>query len=100
MRVERFDKFNRRKNLLLAEFVRFGNDNRVRLFDLIVVKLAEVFKIHFAFSAVDNRCDDVDFERFFNLFYRLDYIGKFTDARRLDYDSVRAELLDDFLHRF
>ena len=38
--------------------------------------------------------NDIDFKRLLDFFDRLDYIGKFTDARRLDYNSVRREFID------
>ena len=100
VRIKRLYKFDSRQNLIVRKFIGFGNNDSISLFDLIVVKLAEVLVVHFAFAAVNYGCYDIYLQRLVHFLDSLNYIGKFTHARRFYYNSVGSVILYKFFHRF
>ena len=75
------------------------NDRR-RIFNLIVEKFAKVFHIHLAAVSVNNCCKAVELH--FVILHRLNRtnnIAELADARRLNDDSVRGILINYLCER-
>ena len=84
--------FHRLLKFCLADFVGFAYNNGIGLFDLVDIKLAEVFHIHTHLTAVGNGSDNVKLQICLNLFNGLYDIGKFTNTAWLDNNSFRLKL--------
>ena len=70
--------------------VGMGENNCRSILYLVIEKLAEVLHIHLALAGINNNRITVEFSSFgFNALNCADNVGKFTNTRRLDYNSVR-----------
>ena len=74
-----------------------AQDNSSCTLNLVLEKLAEISKIHFAFHNVDYGCCGVQGYAcfFFHTVYGFDDVGKFTYAGWLDDDTIRVIFGDD-----
>ena len=65
-----------------------------RMSDLIIVKLAEIFGVNFALGSVNNGCKAIQLYIIgFHLLCGTNHIAEFTDAGRLDQNTVGSKLL-------
>ena len=84
--------------LLLAQTVGAGEDDRARVLDLVVEELAEVLHVDAALVRVDNGGKAVELEVIgLHALHGADNVGQLADAGGLDEDAVRAELLEHLL---
>ncbi len=86
---------NGRVQLCLRDGIRAGEDDRPCGFDLIVVKLAEVFHIHLDLARIHDRDGKAQRNIFVrDLFHGGLYIGELAHAGRLNDDAVGMILFD------
>src|SRR5699024_2118892 len=82
-------------------FARTAENNRFGIFDLIEIKFAEIFGIHFAFFRVGYSDKAVEGDRDVLLCAAdgADNVGKLAYAGRLDENAVGRKLLRDTAER-
>ncbi len=86
--------------LVFSDTVGTRKDDSGRIFYLIAVKFRKVLHIHLALACVDHRAKSRDRKIVtVRVFDCLDNVGKLTDARRLDNDSVGRKFLFDLRKR-
>ena len=86
--------------LLLGKLLRAAENDCFRALYLIFVELAEVLHIHLDFRRVSYSCCAVELDFIAaDIKHCLDNIGKLSYTRRLDENSVGAELLENLRQR-
>ena len=96
-----FEHCHRRSKLVFRRFIRMRKNDTTCIFYLIVEKFAEILHIHLAFRRVYNRTECVEYAAVnICVFYCLDNVAKFADARRLDDDPIGGIFRRHLLKRF
>ena len=84
--------------LFLGKLLGTAENDGLCAFDLVLVELAEILHIHFDLGCIGNSSIAVEADlSAINIHHSLDDIGKLANARGLDKDTVRAELLQHLL---
>ncbi len=78
-----------------------AQNNGAGVLHLIVKKFTEIFHVHFAFLCINHRGKAVQLNpvAVCNALHRLDDIGKFADAGRLDNNAIRGKTLQHLSQR-
>ena len=98
MIVDSADQVDGGIQLVLCDVACSRQDDGAGVLDLILVELLKVLQVDLALAGVDDGNGAADFGAL-DLLDRCNDIGEFADAGGLDEDTVRGELLDDFLQR-
>ena len=84
--------------LLIGHLSRMAEHDAACILKLIVKKLSKVLHVHFAFVSVNNGGESVkNCALGVRIFYRLNYVGKLANARRLDKDTVGGVFANNLL---
>ena len=96
--VDLADQLDRGVELALSDVAGTGQDDSAGILDLILVELLEVLEVDLALAGVDDGYCTADLGAL-DLLDSSHYVRKLADAGGLDEDTVRRELVDDFLQR-
>ena len=104
LRILRPDEIQTGPEFVFGYLSRAAQDDRTRVFDLVVVKFAEIFHIHLTFCGVRYRHKTVQPDRilwkpFLHAAHGLDHIRKFPHAGRLNDNAVGRIFLQHFTER-
>ena len=94
---------NRSCQFLLRELLSTAHHNRTSVYNLVLVKLTEVFQIDFTLRCIGNGHGTHQLHRgdfLHDTFHRFYHIAQLTHARRLNDNTVGTELLHHFLQSF
>ena len=85
-------------DLLISHLSCVAKHDATCILNLIVKKLAKVLHVHFALVSVNDGGKSVKNSALgVRIFYRLNYVGKLTNARRLDKNAVGSIFVDNLL---
>ncbi len=96
--VDLADQLDRGVELALGDVAGTGQDDGAGILDLVLVELLEVLEVDLALAGIDNGDGAADLGAL-DLLDSSYNIRKLADAGGLDEDTVRRELVDDFLQR-
>ncbi len=96
--VDLADQFDRGIELALGDVAGTGQDDGAGILDLVLVELLEVLEVDLALAGIDNGDGAADLGAL-DLLDSSYNIRKLADAGWLDEDTVRRELVDNFLQR-
>ncbi len=96
--VDLADQLDRGVELALGDVAGTGQDDGAGILDLVLVELLEVLEVDLALAGIDNGDGAADLGAL-DLLDSSYNIRKLADAGWLDEDTVRRELVDNFLQR-
>ena len=96
--VDLADQLNRGVELALGDVAGTGQDDGAGILDLVLVELLEVLQVDLALAGVDDGNCAADLGAL-DLLDSSHYVRELADTGWLDEDTVRRELVDDFLQR-
>ena len=96
--VDLADQLDRGVELALGDVAGTGQDDGAGILDLVLVELLEVLQVDLALAGVDDGNSAADLGAL-DLLDSSHYVRELADTGWLDEDTVRRELVDDFLQR-
>lgn len=96
--VDLADQLDRGVELALGDVAGTGQDDGAGILDLVLVELLEVLQVDLALAGVDDGNCAADLGTL-DLLDSSHYVRELADTGWLDEDTVRRELVDDFLQR-
>jgi len=96
--VDLADQLDRGIELALGDVAGTGQDDGAGILDLVLVELLEVLQVDLALAGVDDGNSAADLGAL-DLLDSSHYVRELADTGWLDEDTVRRELVDDFLQR-
>ena len=96
--VDLADQLDRGVELSLGDVAGTGQDDGAGILDLVLVELLEVLQVDLALAGVDDGNSAADLGAL-DLLDSSHYVRELADAGWLDEDTVRGELVDNFLQR-
>ena len=92
--------FNDFFEFFLVHALGVAQDDRTCMFNLVIIKFAEVFHINLDFFRVHDGGKSVKFHLIkFQILYRLYNVAEFANPRRLNQNSVRMKLCNHLFQR-
>ena len=94
------DQSNTLGDLLIRDLACMAKHDTACIFDLVIEKLAEILHVHLALVRINNGSKSIKRGTIgVGIFNRLDNVGKLTDTRRLNKNSIGRVFADDLLKR-